>query len=256
MTALLETLHLLNPISLEEMDLVKLLNRVDRKFCFHTNQLLSILKAIKNDYRVLTVSENRISRYQTLYFDTTNYDLYHDHQRGKLNRYKVRHRTYLESNLGFLEVKFKNNKGRTIKNRILNPLVPELLDSNHKVFIEANSNLNAEILHPAIWVNYNRITLVSKTNAERLTLDINLEYIKKHTHLRLDHLVIAEIKQDKKVKSPFNDLMKQLHIQESSVSKYSMGIAMTCNVKRNNFKPQLKLISTITHVSQYPITSP
>ena len=44
--------------------------------------------------------------------------LYHDHHNGKLNRYKVRRRRYIDTDTEFLEVKLKNNKKRTIKSRI------------------------------------------------------------------------------------------------------------------------------------------
>ena len=40
------------------------------------------------------------------------------HQNKKLNRYKIRQREYLISDISFFEIKFKSNKGRTIKKRI------------------------------------------------------------------------------------------------------------------------------------------
>jgi hypothetical protein len=33
--------------------------------------------------------------------------MYMSHQNGKLNRYKIRHRTYLSTNAEFLEIKLK-----------------------------------------------------------------------------------------------------------------------------------------------------
>lgn len=97
----LSKLNQFNPITLQEMDGVKLMDRTDTKFTFNIQQLPEILEEAKEYYRILEVESNRISRYKTLYFDTEDFDLYNEHHSGKLNRYKIRHRTYVESNLGF-----------------------------------------------------------------------------------------------------------------------------------------------------------
>ena len=231
------------------------MNRTDRKFCFHITLLPAILSKIHPYYKILEVGQNRISRYKTLYYDTANFNLYKMHLYGKLNRYKVRHRTYLESNLGFFEVKFKNNKGRTIKSRVNQKEVPDGFDETIHTFIQSKSTLNSESLIPAIWIKYNRITLVSRESAERLTIDLNLEFIKSDTNLCFETLVIAEVKQDKKVSSVFFNAMKENNIREGSISKYAMGIAMTCDVKKNNFKEKLKTITNIINDSHHTFTS-
>ena len=69
-------------------------------------------------YKCVEIENKRVSQYQTLYYDTKDMKLYNEHHNGHLNRYKIRHRTYVDSNLSFLEVKFKNNKGR--KNNMSN----------------------------------------------------------------------------------------------------------------------------------------
>jgi hypothetical protein len=110
----LQILQQFEPITLKEMEGVKLMNRTDTKFIFNISHYETIMNEIRQHYRVLEVEGQRISRYETLYYDTQKYDLYGEHHKGKLNRYKIRHRTYVESKIGFLEVKFKNNKGITI----------------------------------------------------------------------------------------------------------------------------------------------
>ena len=114
----LELENILNefePIGLKDMDRVSLMDRIDSKYVFHIEDLASLLDELKKDYAVLDVNDTKISQYETLYFDTPQFDLYHYHQRGKFNRFKFRIRKYVESNLLFFEVKFKNNKGRTKK---------------------------------------------------------------------------------------------------------------------------------------------
>jgi len=246
-------LQAIEPITLKQMDNVKLMDRTDTKFTFHITQLQEILLAIKDDYRVLHVAKKPISKYETLYYDTANFDLYLKHHNGKLNRYKIRHRTYVESSIGFLEVKFKNNKGRTIKDRIKHLDVPQVFDTESIDFLNTKLPFEPQTLVPVIWVNYSRITLVSKTNAERVTIDLNMVFDNGKTKQALTNLVIAEVKQDNKKESKFLTAMKSKHIREGSLSKYCMAIATLNNdVKKNSFKTKLNQINKILN---YDITT-
>jgi hypothetical protein len=229
------------PISLKEMDNVKLMNRTDTKYTFNRSQFGDVLTEVLADYRVLEVEGKRLSRYKTLYYDTSDYNLYTRHHNGELNRYKIRHRSYVESDIGFLEVKFKSNKGRTVKDRIKKKDVPFSWEADTEAFLKEMIPFDPQSLKPVIWVNYSRLTLVSKANAERLTIDLDLEFVQGDVKKNLSELVIAEVKQEKRKASPFLKVMKQLHIREGSISKYCMGIALTSGkkVKKNNFKQKL-----------------
>lgn len=242
----LSNLSAFDPITLKEMDGVKLMDRTDTKFLFNIDQLPKILEEAASFYKILDMDGNRISRYKTLYFDSENFKLYNEHHSGKLNRYKIRHRTYVESNLGFLEVKFKNNKGRTLKTRIKEIEVPQLTDGKAFDFLQKTLPFDPLILIPKIWINYSRITLVNKISAERLTLDLNLEFERDGEKELLNQLVVAEVKQDSKVASPFISIMRKKHIREGSISKYCFGVASSFpEVKRNNFKRKLLNVTKI-----------
>lgn len=231
------------PIDLKEMESVKLMNRTDTKFIFNIGHFPRVMEEVLPYYRVLEVEGKRISRYETLYYDTLNFELYNKHHQGKLNRYKIRHRTYVESNIGFLEVKFKNNKGRTIKTRIPQKDVPFVWEDESQLFLNKMLPFKPETLMPVIWINYYRLTLVNKNSPERLTIDLGLEFRKNDETQKLDRLVIAEVKQEKRMASPFMRVMKKYHIREGSISKYCMGIAFTHQqVKKNNFKSKLLTI--------------
>ena len=117
------------PITLEEMDGVKLLDRVDIKFAFNYNRLPLILNGLQEHYRILDVNGVKQNSYETLYFDTPDFKLYHDHHNCRANRYKVRYRKYVESNLKFFEVKYRNNKGRTVKSRVRRKNINEVIDA-------------------------------------------------------------------------------------------------------------------------------
>lgn len=242
----LNILQKFEPITLEEMDGVKLMNRTDTKFTFTLDDFEKAMNEVAEHYKVLEVNGKRLSKYKTLYYDTANLHLYGAHHSGKLNRYKIRHRTYVESDLGFLEVKFKNNKGRTLKKRVSTYNPPVIWEGENELFLTKTQPYQPDTLVPIMWVNYNRCTLVSKTDPERLTIDLDLEFVMDDLTKQMNGLVIAEVKQDKRKSSVFLGVMKKYHIRQGSISKYCLGIATMCSgVKKNNFKRKL---ITINHL--------
>ena len=243
MSELDEILATFETISLAEMDNVALMNRTDKKFVFRHVDLLAFLKQIKNDYRVLEVNKKRISKYETLYYDTIGFDLYHAHQRGKPSRYKIRSRRYVESDLNFFEIKFKTNKGRTIKNRVKQSFISGLIDQEAEVLLKSKTSLFPEKLEAKLWTNFSRVTLVNKNSPERVTIDIDLKFKNELSDASVSNLIIAEVKQDSSVHSPFLNLMKKYHVREGSMSKYCYGVINLFNrIKHNSFKPNLILI--------------
>jgi hypothetical protein len=233
-------MNLFDPIGLNEMDKVQLMNRVDTKFTFTKQKLIELLPILKEDYFILKVGENLISRYESLYYD---HDLvnYNDHHRKKVNRYKVRYRTYIESKITFLEVKHKF-KGRTDKRRISVAEIPSELSDEHYDFIKTmNPDFNR--FKPSLMNRFSRITLVSKNFDERLTLDIDLSFEWNDKTKLIDNIIIAELKQGRSNRtSPFYKLMKNNYIRPLKISKYCVGIIDMYgkeNVKYNRFKKKL-----------------
>jgi hypothetical protein len=238
------------PISLEEMDSVKLMNRVDTKYMFLIDQLPGILNDLQPEFRVLEVNSTRLSRYETLYFDTDEHKLYLDHHNGRMNRFKVRKRRYLESGLSFFEIKTKNNKGRTQKERIRQKENPETISGKSAKLLMEVTELSPEMIKPALWILFSRITLVNKQLTVRLTIDVGLRYRLGEKQKSYPELVIAELKQDFSAKSPFNKIMHKYHILDTSISKYCLGIiSLNENIKHNNFKPKLLRLNKLTHAT-------
>ncbi len=225
------------------MENVKLMDRKDTKYVFKFQQLPEYLEQLKNDYSILVVETNRVSRYESLYFDTKKFDLYHSHHRGKPNRFKIRFRKYVASNLNFFEIKFKNNKGRTIKSRVKQKEIDGFITDKAEVLLKEKTPLFPNELEAKLWVNYSRITFVNKNFPERVTIDIDLSFKKDEEYKTIPNLVIAEVKQDKAAVSVFIKLMKKNHVRAGSISKYCFGVINLFNkIKHNNFKPNLNLI--------------
>ena len=60
LTKIHQILNTYNPISLAEMDSVKLMDRTDTKFTFHINQLPQVLELAKAYYKVFEINDKRI----------------------------------------------------------------------------------------------------------------------------------------------------------------------------------------------------
>lgn len=232
-------------ITLEEMDRVKLMDRTDQKFNFNIAQLPELLKEVRDTYRVLEVSGTKMSRYETLYYDTPSFDLFRQHHNGQTNRYKIRLRRYVESDLNFFEMKFKNNKGRTIKKRVKkSDLEKTITGKSQELF--ATSGMEPGSVEPKLWVNYNRITLVNRFEEERITIDLDLEVKNGDDVADFSGLVIVEAKQAKAHDTAFVKRLKNLHIREGGTSKYCLAVSkLIPDIKKNNFKPALIHIQKI-----------
>jgi hypothetical protein len=240
------------PITLAEMDSVKLMDRTDVKYLFSVGELPTILERLQIDYTILDINNVRICGYETQYYDEfPELTLYSKHQAGFSNRYKVRTRNYVGSNLQFFEVKFKNNQGRTLKIRIKTQHFDnQIIGNRESDFLRSKSNLIPQNLQGVLWVNYRRITLVSRHTPERLTIDLELSFKSNDTEKKYPEIVIAEVKQDKVKYSPFIELMKEMGIRKGSISKYCFGIiSLYQGVKQNHFKPHLLKLSKI--INQY-----
>lgn len=238
---------LFEKITLQEMDAVQLQNRMDTKMIFHLNRLPFILDQLITDYRVFEINNYRLNPYQTLYFDTEDWKLYNLHHNEKTNRYKLRFRKYQSSDLIFFEVKYKNNKGRTIKERVKVQEFPDVIDGKAKELLEEISSSPCNLFVPKLWVNYTRITFVSKLNSERVTIDINLSFKNNSKQFMLYDLVIAEVKQGRaSTGSSFLKIMKSQGVRPGSISKYCLGVSLIEDkVKKNNFKTKLLAVNKI-----------
>lgn len=220
------------PISLEEMDSVALMKRMDTKFVVPVHALLSILEELKNSYKILEINSNRLMTYNSTYFDTEDFNLYKDHHNQRKTRIKVRVREYLETNVRFIEIKRKSNKGITNKSR--RKINGEDYHSASNAFTKEITQKNLH-LKKSMTNSFNRITLVNTELKERITMDTNIEF---DNALWNKNLAIIELKQEKlKRMSPLYALLRKRHIKPLSVSKYCLGMStIRPQLKKNNFK--------------------
>ena len=237
----------MNPVSLAQMDKVKLMNRIDSKFICQVGDIPLLLKKVTGDYQVLEINECRELPYKTTYFDTHDFQMFMAHQNGKLNRFKIRHREYAISGLSFLEVKFKSNIGRTVKSRIEKTMLYSAFSRKEGGFIQHKTPFDCSQLEPKLNNSFNRITLVN--SYERITIDLDLSFsLTNKESIAMPDLGIVEVKQGiYNRKSKILDALKQLGIRPSGFSKYCMGISLLHNdIKSNRFKSKILLINKLT----------
>ena len=239
-----ELLRGFDPITLEQMKGIKLMNRTDTKFITTIDRLEELLLNAQGQYFIQEIEGGRNMPYFTRYFDTPDCSMYVMHQNGKKTRQKVRIRSYVDSGLAFIEVKNKNNHGRTKKKRI--SIDHKDVEQNvYSDFLSQHLSYNPEILLPQIENRFKRVTLVNKQKTERLTIDTELMFknLVTENELNLERLVIIELKRDGNVYSPIRDIMRDLRIYPQGFSKYCMGMALTNeSLKRNRFKERMMLL--------------
>ena len=239
----------ISPITLGEMDSIRLMNRIDAKYLTTEQALLGILSdAARCGYRALETEGTKISSYDTLYYDTPEQQMFLDHHNRRLVRQKVRTRVYVGSGQTFLEIKLKNNHGRTKKKRT--EIRPEAFEDFRRdpaasALLEKYSALPSDSLSPAVETIFRRITLVNAAKTERLTIDSALCFINRRTgrEVSLQDAVIIELKQDGRAKSEMREILLNHRIKPVRVSKYCIGVTLTDpDIKHNRFKPKVRKI--------------
>ena len=237
------------PIGLDDMKAVRLMNRVDQKYMASANQLEALLGRIADSYFAQHIDGNPLAPYRTLYFDTDDLRMYTMHHNNKLNRQKLRVRTYRSTDTTFFEIKNKDNKKKTRKVRIPVDVstfdhvleVPEV-----KSFVDGNTPYTVLSLHPCLENRFERITLVDRGMSERVTIDRGIVFHNRTTGIDADisGLLVIEVKHE--VGAPTSTIeraLHEMHILPRRMSKYCIGTALTDpSAKYNRFKPKLLFI--------------
>ena len=236
-------------ITLEEMCSVKLMNRIDTKYVASEAMVMELLRqTAKYGYRAQVHGGVIAARYDTRYFDTESREMYVVHHNRQLTRQKIRTRHYEDGSATYLEVKNKNNRGRTKKKRIEIP-VDDLMDfvgnSEALSFIEPLARYNIKSLSPAIATRFVRITIVNPELTERITIDLNLEFtdLRSGATGKIEGMSIIEIKQDGNIRSKAKDILDTLRVKPMRISKYCLGTALTVKgIKRNRMIEKIRRI--------------
>lgn len=151
-----------------------LLTRVDRKYLLAVSDLPALLHGLGTGAQVLEMHSRREFAYRSTYFDTPELDAYLATVRRRRRRFKVRIRSYLDSDQHFLEVKTTGVRGATVKHRV--PHCGHGLDARahahiDMVLAQAGMPGDRSELGWALTNTYRRTTLYVPSVDGRATID-------------------------------------------------------------------------------------
>ncbi len=236
-------------VGLEELNAqAALQTRVDRKYLLTRLDLMGLFDGLESTLRVLEIDDRRSFGYESTYFDTPTFDSYLDAARSRPSRFKVRTRTYLDSDLHFVEVKTRSRGGDTIKTRrsataddhhLMTPasraFVTETLTHELPAHCVLGSEAMVSTLQPVVRTRYERATLlVDASPAERdsiaapsrTTIDTALGFGAPGETSRVHQNVVIVETKSPGAPSPIDRVLWRAGHRPTKISKYGTGLAL------------------------------
>lgn len=242
-------------ISLDQLNAnMSLMERIEKKYLITLQDLWKIMKELKDKYFVLSIKNNSIFVYDNIYMDTDDFIFFHQHEKNMKSRVKVRTREYVDSNIAFFE--FKQKEWDLIRKSRFDLPVTESKDINNewKAFYQSMCNsLELPYMHanikPKLRTLYKRITLCSKKNDERITIDFDIKLqditAKWKELFSLWPVAIIETKSGNKHCQSHEILNKMKYKPARGCSKYCLWIVYNWLVaETKHFKNTMKFIDT------------
>jgi hypothetical protein len=172
---LADRLDLLPPVGLEELEeTAALLTRRDRKYIVPLGAAERLVAELAGRCRVLAIDGRRRFRYESVYFDTPAHVSYLGAAYRRRRRFKVRTRSYVDSGQCLLEIKLRDARHRTVKERHEHPFeARERLDPPDMGVLRDCPQIgdHALALEPVLTTRYARATLLVGEGGVRATID-------------------------------------------------------------------------------------
>lgn len=220
--------------------------RIDRKYVFAANMLEPLLAELSPHFSLVSAAAAPLATYDTVYFDTSERLLYHNHRRGRVPRHKVRVRHHVERRLSFLEVKCKTGDSRTTKARTERPFGALAFDPDAEAFVSSSCPVPPCLLVPQVWMTFRRITLVGNDIDERVTIDCDMGVAANIQSRQLTGVTVVEVKQARhRNDSASIGVLRSLHLRERAFSKYCIATALLAPVRSHAFQPTLRLVDRL-----------
>ena len=235
-----------------------LLSRFDTKYLLPPQHLEEFLQMLRSAYTLLDVAGSTVHGYRTLYFDTPTFDLYFAHHNNRVPRGKVRCRTYVDTGRCYLELKTKDNRGRTDKRRLACTGVVRQEDIatllHQAPFAVAPDPAQ---LQGRVTVEYQRIALWNRGLGERVSIDLDLRAGRHDVHAGYGFgaLAVVEVKQAAlNRRSPALAALRQFGLRPQAFSKYCVACALLYpqQLRSNRFRGLLRQLNPFlaTHPQQ------
>ncbi len=245
----------LGPTSLKQLNAnASMLVRRDNKYVIRSSRMREAVQAFAPYFDVLEIDGRQNFSYETCYFDDANRTCYHDHQRGRRKRFKARIRKYTDTQLCFLELKFKDRRGITDKKRRPHPIDRygrldaaeiEYIRDTHRAQYGRDFDL---ALEPVIETHTRRSTLVAKEGGERMTIDFDLKFVRGERSFEVDQDIFIVETKSANANGIADKLLRGLHLHPTQrCSKYCLAMAALQLVeKHNSFLPAMRKIDVVS----------
>ncbi|WP_250446082.1 polyphosphate polymerase domain-containing protein [Actinotalea sp. C106] len=243
----------LPPVGLEDLlDQAALQRRMDRKYVLPVAAAAELVEGLGSaeDAQVLEIAGRRTFGYSSIYLDTAELDCFIQAARRRPRRFKVRTRTYLDAAECWLEVKTRDRRGWTVKNRTSHALDDRhVLTSGGRAFVrqvlaEAHIEEQDLDLAAALETAYRRSTLYLAASGSRLTVDTSLRCATEHdgtpVEAHLEGHAVVETKTDGRP-SAADRLLWSHGYRPVRISKYGTGLAaLRPDLPSTPWRPLLK----------------
>ncbi|BBH67983.1 VTC domain-containing protein [Actinoplanes sp. OR16] len=219
------------PAHLAAIDLAELTEkaalqtRVDRKYLLLATAASKILKGLDPCTRVLEIDGLRTFRYRSVYFDTPDLISFRLTAHRRRRRFKVRTRTYLDSERCWLEVKTEGYRGGTVKDRLPYEACHHDTVDPGRGFVDEILDSAGLHLRPTLVTHYRRTTLLQPAGNSRATVDTDLTWTDTDGRtLSLPDVAVIETK-TASAASPVDRLLWAGGVRPVAISKYATGLA-------------------------------
>lgn len=228
-----EVLTGFRPVSLADLNArAALQQRVDRKYLISRADFVRLASRLHDDHQVLQIDGRRTSGYHSVYFDTPSLLCFREHVDGQRPRFKARTRHYTDTDLCHFEVKIRRRDEQMIKEQQSHdPARRDQLTEQARTFLDQTLREGADRdaphgLRPALNTSFQRVTITSSDPA-RLTCDLQLRLRDadgRQAALHEDFVLLESKSPDGRSKA--DELLMQDGVDEVSLSKYRVGIAL------------------------------
>ena len=216
-----------DPIDLVELtERASLQTRMDRKYVVPADAVPVLLRGIEPGARILQIGDERDFAYESVYFDTPDLTSYLGAAHRRRRRFKIRTRTYVDSELCWVEVKTRGPRGSTVKTRL--PYDPDdrdtLTDEGRRFADDVLDSVGA--FQKTLVSTYRRSTLYLPRTGSRTTIDTGLVWTSALTGTSrpLEDRVVIETKTGSTPSSTDRLLWRHGH-RPVRISKYGTGMA-------------------------------
>ncbi len=237
------------PVTLDEMVAeAELLARVDRKYVVPEDELAAILGQVDDRTRALEIGGARAFAYESVYFDTPDLLSFRMAAHPRRRRFKLRTRTYVDTEAAYLEIKTRGARGTTVKERSeyevsrRSELTPEARSEAAAAFAAIGvATGRADDLDATLVTRYRRATLLAADAGSRATIDTSLRWDRPDgSGFTLPGVAIVETKSPASASAVDRLLWRSGH-RPVSVSKYATGLAaLRTDLPRNRWDRLLR----------------